>query len=89
MRKEIVALHGEIVTCEAGHEVYRVVVDQLRSHRMFRHTHYRSVHPEVPNPRPDVKIPVRCPCGASLIRSLSLVGMQMHFADGWRPSFGA
>ncbi len=89
MRKDVIAIKDEIVTCEMGHHIYRVEVDLLRSHRIFKAANFTSVHEDLEDPVPNERMKLRCPtCGSAFIRVVSNVGNQLHFESGWRPDLG-
>jgi len=74
---------GTVVTCEAGHRIYRVANDLGRR---LRSADFIAIHPDIPDPRPGHHIGGRCPCGKPFARRTGHGGHQFHFEGlGWRP----
>lgn len=81
------AVEDDIITCERGHPLYRLVSD------VFKGAPLRAVEVERLDPR--VEIPMRrsiirgvCHCGARWIgapRDGEIGVNRIHFEEGWRP----
>lgn len=75
---------GSIVTCELGHELYRLLKDQHR-YDVVHAADFELLEPTMPMPveREDMA-PVCSVCGAKWQKMEP--GLKMHFADGgWWP----
>jgi len=86
----LIASEGDIVTCENGHQLYRITRDVPQG--AFLHTtQFQAIHESLNDPLPLTKIPMKCPdCSARWMKGgssgLSLMHyFRVHFEGGWRP----
>lgn len=74
---------GEIVTCEAGHEICEVASALVRHERISHQSFTKWRFEELERANSGSVLP--CPqCGALYIRGQSFRGADIHFQDGWR-----
>jgi hypothetical protein len=78
---------GDIVTCEAGHEHYRILHPQQRF-TPIRAKDFETIEPYGRTPISGHPMAPTCQCGAKIMRhNLDSGGLSMHFKDhGWWPS---
>lgn len=75
---------GDVVTCEAGHKLYRVLRDQSRD-RAISAKDFERIDERMPQPVQCERFARRCHCGAAWWRGNGRGGHQFHFEEGWRP----
>jgi hypothetical protein len=73
----------DIVTCERGHPLLRVVTPLFRQ-SVIKAAAFEAINPRAPEPHSGDAIIPRCYCGALYARRKGW-GFAMHFEEGWRP----
>lgn len=86
MTLPIMAKAGDVVTCEAGHELYRVVKDFVLYGGPLMSENFERIDPTMPEPIKHTRVSGVCRCGALWLRTKAMDGKTgIHFIDGWRP----
>lgn len=83
----IIARPDDIITCEKGHPLYRMVRD-LSFPGALKVEDVEQISPRAPSPTEGRKVNPRCSCGAYWFHWMP-IGMgqrcvQIHFEEGWR-----
>lgn len=81
----VVARVGEVISCENGHELYRLLVD-IKQGMTARAGQVERIDPAAQEPRPGHAVIKKCPhCEARWMRRRApTLPNEVHFADGWR-----
>lgn len=84
--RQLMAFKGDIVTCEKGHQLYKVKQNVLPG-EPIKAKHLQRLTKDAQFPRNNVAIKTECHCGAPWMRQKpDSQAAQVHFADGeWRP----
>lgn len=77
---KLLARENDIVTCEAGHPVYRVTGDIYRKDRV-RASSFEGASTEIENPKKGTVIKMTCSCGEPWLRVQN--GYRLHLESGW------
>lgn len=74
---------GEIITCEGGHQLYRITKD-IQRFETFRSSQAEPIHSAMPVP--EMGHPYEpCPeCDRRWQKAVRGGGQRFHFEDGWR-----
>lgn len=84
MKSGVIARPGDLVTCPEGHTLYRVR-SVLIERTKIKPADFKSVRPDMPEPKAKDAMALCPDCGGQWWRSGHGAQFQVHFSDGWRP----